>query len=100
MTGIVREKDRVVARKLHRCSECGAKIEPGDMHASAVLLEKDEGWKTMKRCARCAVTAKMVLMRSGERPPWGTLGVLADAAGIEFPVEVWIPELDDNGDYA
>ena len=47
-----RQKERV-ARKVHRCCECGGLIRVGETYQSVAMLD-DYGWKQYKTCEPCA----------------------------------------------
>ena len=47
-----------VARKVHRCDDCGRGIQPGETYRRMVMVG-DYGPRTWKRCAHCRVFIAM-----------------------------------------
>lgn len=63
----------VVARKGHRCDECGAAIHPGDRYGRASGVIPGEGPQTWKRCIECVVLADRLQTQFKLCIPWGCL---------------------------
>lgn len=65
-----------VARKQHRCGECGRIIEPGETyHRLKGLDYESEGWTDAKTCAHCNAVASWLQVQCGG---WLINGVLED----------------------
>lgn len=84
------EERVVVARKAHRCGECGAPIAPGERYgrASGVILpgfDADPGPCTWKRCMACVVEADRLQALFKLCIPWGAL--LRARADLEWSLE-------------
>jgi hypothetical protein len=47
------ERDEIVARKTHRCCECGGTILPGNVYERVSGLWEDK-WYHFSTCERCA----------------------------------------------
>jgi hypothetical protein len=60
------------ARKLHRCTDCSAQIQPGETYGYFRYLF--EGiWGTERRCSTCIMKAEAFHIAEGCFAPWGGL---------------------------
>ena len=50
---VVYEKDEVIARKAHKCCECGKTIHKGEKYITDKGLWEGSGWSTFHTCDRC-----------------------------------------------
>ena len=73
-----------VARKRHRCCECGGSIKPGWSYSQATCLY-DGRWSHMRRCPSCVLLVEMVATAYGVCPLWEGLYEFIDGGDEDFP---------------
>lgn len=76
------EERAVVARKNHRCEECGATIQKGEKHEVAKGLYEGQ-WSEARRCPACVILAELVATLNEACPLWGGLDASVDLARDE-----------------
>ena len=64
-----------VARKRHRCDECGRMIEPGERYEAAAMMDYGGYWFACKTCPHCIAARRWL---SDECGGWVYAGVYED----------------------
>lgn len=93
-------KTRRIARKVHKCYECGHDIVRGQRY-DAISCFFDGHWDRWSTCLDCVSLREAVIVHEESEgchgieavPPSGCLWVCADYAGV---ASFWRPKLSSN----
>lgn len=90
---VYKEKDRI-ARKPHRCCECGRPIEVGEVYSYASGVWEGQG-DSYKTCKPCRAMRELVYDWLDEYPPFGELRewvteTVKDDKTLKDLVEEWL----------